>query len=434
MKRNHEVDSESQKVNQFPLKVKLNLEPKVQKPDAEQSPECSEVASNNRSGSNNLVVNNPYSSELEENVGGFYNARRGFNIKGYIGKKPIGRGTQSLVWLVKKDEDYGAIKFSKSTTFLIKVALDEVQILKKLNAKSKNGHPNIVKLLEHGFLSADNALYCFMILELLGPFLFFALHHSQTEMHMENKKKICRQVLSALSYVHRNSVIHCDVKPENIMLVISKEDARCQANNEKIDTATFQIDLTDPFFDVQVKLGDFGSARSRENDRYFKELQTCLYRAPETFLTTKIDTPVDIWSFGRMAYQLVFKHRLFSCNMDNNEHNLKHLNMMSSVLGPIPLAPFRENLRPEYVNFFDDSGNFIDLGCVPARQNFLEMAAMHKLNVADALELDDFLRSLLKYEPSHRSTAEQALSHAFLKTNNVRASQIKPNTQRATSQ
>ena len=70
--------------------------------------------------------------------------------------------------------------------------------------------------------------------------------------------KIVKQILSALSYLHSNNIIHSDLKAENIMFV-SKDSP-----------------------DMHVKLIDFGMATKFEPDQKLSQVQgTPYYLAPE---------------------------------------------------------------------------------------------------------------------------------------------------------
>ena len=87
------------------------------------------------------------------------------------------------------------------------------------------------------------------------------------------------QILSALIHTHKNGIVHCDIKPHNIMLL----------NNGKI------------------KLTDFGIARfidSKENVESDTAVGTAYYISPEQASGKKIDQRSDIYSLGVMMYEM----------------------------------------------------------------------------------------------------------------------------------
>ena len=85
---------------------------------------------------------------------------------------------------------------------------------------------------------------------------------------------IAREVLVALSYLHKADVIHRDIKGSNILL-----------NNRG-----------------ELKLADFGLARFYQKRRradYTNRVITLWYRPPELLLGTTVYGPeVDMWSAG----------------------------------------------------------------------------------------------------------------------------------------
>lgn len=75
----------------------------------------------------------------------------------------------------------------------------------------------------------------------------------------------------------RHSIIHCDLKPENIMLEDSKRP--------------------------DIKLIDFGSSCFEPNQIY-TYIQSRFYRAPEIMLGIHYTTAIDMWSFGCILAEL----------------------------------------------------------------------------------------------------------------------------------
>lgn len=100
-------------------------------------------------------------------------------------------------------------------------------------------------------------------------------------------KTLLRQLLSALSLLHQNWIIHRDLKTSNLLM-----------NNRG-----------------QIKLADFGLARMygepRSNDMT-KLVVTLWYRAPELLLgADTYDVAIDMWSVGCIFAELITKEPLF---------------------------------------------------------------------------------------------------------------------------
>src|SRR5262249_54495292 len=112
-------------------------------------------------------------------------------------------------------------------------------------------------------------------------------------MSLEQFFVIAEQCLQALAVAHAHGVLHCDIKPENIML--SK--------------------------DGQVKILDFGVARrlprsdqSTTVDRPGNIYGTLAYMAPEVLLEKPVDARADIFSQGVVFCELLTGENPFIAN------------------------------------------------------------------------------------------------------------------------
>ena len=81
-------------------------------------------------------------------------------------------------------------------------------------------------------------------------------------------------MLRGLAYIHSLDIIHCDIKPENVVLEDVKE--------------------------VRVKLIDFGSS-CFTSDALTSYVQSRSYRAPEVILGCPYDQRIDVWSLGAVT-------------------------------------------------------------------------------------------------------------------------------------
>ena len=92
--------------------------------------------------------------------------------------------------------------------------LDEIGSLIKL----REG-PNIVYL--HDYFLQPNQ--CYLVMELVpGKGLVERIIHKGTFTE-EETRNACRSVLSALAYMHERRITHRDVKPDNLLVVVSKD-------------------------------------------------------------------------------------------------------------------------------------------------------------------------------------------------------------------
>ena len=93
------------------------------------------------------------------------------------------------------------------------------------------------------------------------------------------------QVLRSLAFLHSLDLIHCDLKPENIMI------------------ADFEL--------PRIKIIDLGSSCFK-HDRLATYVQSRSYRAPEVILKAGYDGRIDVWSLGAILVELVTGNVLFA--------------------------------------------------------------------------------------------------------------------------
>ncbi|KAA0167970.1 hypothetical protein FNF27_07217 [Cafeteria roenbergensis] len=195
---------------------------------------------------------------------------------------------------------------------------------------------------------------------------------------------VAKQVLAALSFVHGIGILHCDLKPENLLL---SSYSRCR-----------------------VKLIDFGSS-CFVTDHLTSYIQSRSYRAPEVILGLPYGPKLDVWSLGCILYEMATGRVLFV-----NDSVQTILARMQSVLGPIP--DHMIDAGKESAQFFsqtrcvfeasEDGDDIVSL-------LHPEPKPLEELLEVDDPEFVDFLSALLTIDPVKRPTAAEALEHPFMK-------------------
>uniref|UniRef100_A0A1I7U233 Protein kinase domain-containing protein n=1 Tax=Caenorhabditis tropicalis TaxID=1561998 RepID=A0A1I7U233_9PELO len=327
----------------------------------------------------------------------------------------LGRGTYSSIWLSKKNDsgEYNAMKITRSASLYRTAAEREIETMRLIQKEVQ--HKNIVKYLGDFEMLENEMKHHALRFEVLGPTVDKVFHQSQQTFHPNVLKSVIRQLLEAVKYIHGINVVHMDIKPNNVMIVISEENIREIANSKNVESTDYRMDLTSADSKITVKLGDFGIAFDKGSSVH-RPRPTCTYRAPESFLTTTIDFPIDMWSMGCMIHKIVTRHSVLKCG-ETEEHEKTHLLNMAETLGPIPGALFQNSQRPEYNDYFGVK-DCIDRGTPDVHGNFVK-AASEYLNHEDALSFSEFTRRCLKYDPKERLTAAEALDDKFLVPNEV---------------
>ncbi|XP_071386407.1 serine/threonine-protein kinase 17A [Centroberyx affinis] len=97
----------------------------------------------------------------------------------------------------------------------------------------------------------------------------------------EDVKRLMRQILEGVTFLHQNNVVHLDLKPQNILL-------------------TSDAPLGD------IKIVDFGLSRMVCSHQELREIMgTPEYVAPEILNYEPISTATDMWSIGVLAYVML---------------------------------------------------------------------------------------------------------------------------------
>nr|AAF36107.1 HSPC187 [Homo sapiens] len=133
-------------------------------------------------------------------------------------------------------------------------------------------HPGIVNL-ECMFETPEKV---FVVMEKLhGDMLEMILSSEKGRLPERLTKFLITQILVALRHLHFKNIVHCDLKPENVLLASA-----------------------DPF--PQVKLCDFGFARIIGEKSFRRSVVgTPAYLAPEVLLNQGYNRSLDMWSVGR---------------------------------------------------------------------------------------------------------------------------------------
>jgi len=147
-------------------------------------------------------------------------------------------------------------------------------------------HPNVVTVFDEGRDRGDS----FMVMEFVRGKTLREIIAERGPMPADQAARIVSQVAAALDAAHEAGLIHCDVKPAN---VIVDEQGR-------------------------AKLTDFGVARAARGPREHELVGTARYIAPERVAGEAPTERSDIYSLGLVAYECLAGRPAFS-DMDTNE-------------------------------------------------------------------------------------------------------------------
>jgi len=286
----------------------------------------------------------------------------------------VGEGAYSVV-LKCRNKDTGEVvaikkfKESEDDEIVRKTTLREVKILRMLK------HENIVMLREA--FRRKGRLY--LVFEYVERTLLEVLEANPNGVDPSLVQKFVYELVKAIEWCHCNDVVHRDIKPEN--LLIGSDDT--------------------------LKLCDFGFARTlpQRGGALTDYVATRWYRAPELLLAweqnghsfTNYGQAVDMWAIGCIMGELIDGQPLFP-----GESEIDQLYLIQRVLGP---------LTPEQLELFLRNPRFLGLKFPDmTRPETLEKRYLGKVTK----KLIQFMKSLLKMEPSERGTSTQCIEHPYL--------------------
>ncbi|XP_012216409.1 SRSF protein kinase 3 isoform X3 [Linepithema humile] len=203
---------------------------------------------NGTSSSNETIEDDDevFSSEDEEQEdssdyckGGYHPVKIGdLFLNRYHVTRKLGWGHFSTVWLCwdLQDKRFVALKVVKSASHFTETALDEIKLLKDVRDTDPTDpkRNKTVQLLNDFKISGINGLHVCMVFEVLGHNLLKLIIKSNYRgIPRNNVKRIIRQVLEGLDYLHNKcKIIHTDIKPENVLVCVDEAYIRklaCEA-------------------------------------------------------------------------------------------------------------------------------------------------------------------------------------------------------------
>mmetsp|Transcript_9060 Transcript_9060/g.13531 ORF Transcript_9060/g.13531 Transcript_9060/m.13531 type:complete len:337 (-) Transcript_9060:288-1298(-) len=154
---------------------------------------------------------------------------------------------------------------------------DEADLMEEIKLLHRVKHPNIIDIFQ--VYKEEKDCYYVVIEYMRGGELFDRIVRKQYYNEKE-ARDLVRILLSAVSYLHEMDIVHRDLKPENLLLTTSSDDAN-------------------------IKIADFGFAKSLDGGYVNTQCGTPAYVAPEILRNKPYGTSVDMWSIGVIIYILL---------------------------------------------------------------------------------------------------------------------------------
>ena len=324
-----------------------------------------------------------------------------YQIRGLLGQGTFGKVVHCYDRRLRRPV---AIKVIRAIQKYRDASQIEIRVLRCIREHDPLNKNQCVEFLE----TFDYRNHVCIVSELLSRSVFDFLKENQFQPFPPRDIWLfAKQILKSVCFLHDLSLVHTDLKPENVLLVDASYDVvstsrRANARKKRV------------LRNAEIRLIDFGSATF--NDEYHSGVvSTRHYRAPEIILGMGWSFPCDVWSIGCILVEFFTGDALFQTH-----DNLEHLAMMEMVLGRLPDGYRRkaETYKPEYFRH----GQLCYPNAETTKQSRRYVQSMKRLREiisgpsAYAKHNERFyslLRGLLEYDPGKRMTVHQAIQHPY---------------------
>lgn len=246
-----------------------------------------------------------------------------------------------------------------------------------LTTLQQNGGPDKFHIIRYKDSFIFRGYFC-IVME-LASINIYSLICTQPfkRLQASTYQMVARQTAEALDFMHKNNVIHSDIKPENILFTNVRR--------------------------TSIKLIDFGCSCTEGNTLY-TYIQSRFYRAPEVVLENEYDSKIDIWSYGCLLCEMFTGKPLFEA-FDEEEL----MCLMISMLGIPPKSILKTAKRAKY--YFDENFELLDT------MEINETSLKEKTNISDPYLLQ-LISGCLRWDPKERFSAEDIIKHNYFKQSN----------------
>uniref|UniRef100_A0A915BSH6 Serine/threonine-protein kinase PRP4 homolog n=3 Tax=Parascaris univalens TaxID=6257 RepID=A0A915BSH6_PARUN len=335
-----------------------------------------------------------------DDTDGYYRVRIGemldrrYRVYGYTGAGVFGNVVRATD--AARSNTHVAVKIIRNNEVMRKTGMKELEILKKLNEADRDDRYHCLQLYRH----FHHHQHLCLVFESLSMNLRELLkkYGNNVGLHMKAVRSYTQQLLLALRLLKKCSILHADIKPDNILV-----------NDTKLT----------------LKLCDFGSGCHVADAELAPYLVSRFYRAPEIMLGLPYDFGIDLWSVAVTLYE-VYTGKIMFAGKSNNQM----LKFMMDLKGKFSNRLVRKaQFRDQH---FDFNCNFLyhEVDKVTQRDKVTtlsvirvtrdleaELLGEQELDKDGRRKLEQFrslLDAMVTLDSSKRITCSEALKHPFV--------------------
>jgi len=332
---------------------------------------------------------------------------------GYEKVKFLGQGAYGAVWKARKGKVEVAAKMvaikeaplnNKENSPMIRLISHD--IIKEVDLMTRLRHPNVMTAASNVYLAPATGEGC-LFTPLMGTnfkkILKMPLAGEAPYNDLSWSMGAFKKMLCGLAYLHSNFVLHCDLKPENVLY----------------DPATDSVRLAD--YGLSVIFGSTGVIK------YDSSVVTESWRPPEFFAREAykyIDAPrpyyfgpeIDVYSMGWIGMELIFGIKTPNSATEGPERPLSYYEYHKAIGGTMgpgfsekSLGYFVPNLNALAQGVSQNLGPPLDVN-KPQKQYFREVALGRGITNPDLLDYVDVLSRTILAPPRERPSSRDLVN------------------------
>ena len=320
-------------------------------------------------------------------------------IKKRLGSGQFGQVYKAIIETRSSTPRKYALKISRSSPEAQSQFQYEIQAMEYLKTYLTQEDRSYICEMDSSFVFSN---HCCIVFELLGGSCFSELSERHfVGFSLPEIQNVLRCILPALQALGGLNLMHCDVKPENIVRVRGST--------------------------TEFKLIDFGSCMF-QGDAQIEYVQSRYYRAPEVVLRLPFDGKVDVWSLGCVAAELMLGLPLLPAMTE-----LHLVSLMRQTIGPFSRTMAETSPRNAVLFMPNGEVKSAALLCEENGEDFAtafepyfvmtelsdivrsyECTGQGSDTMENRLVFLDMLQKMLKIDPQERISVEEAMEHPFM--------------------